>query len=178
MSAKIIPEENAINTELTLEVLVRPTGKTGTDWQEFDRGPGYIRIPAGVDVCVRVHNIKDTDLADLVPQLAGIGGLVMLNLAENRNMTDDGLEYLTALPKLIELNLSSCALTNTGLQQLKAFTRLQRLDLSYCNRLTDLCIKSLIKLRSLTYLDVKGCVKISNGGLSKLKRRGLTIRVT
>jgi hypothetical protein len=90
-------------------------------------------------------------------------------------VTDAGLEYLTALPLLIELNLSSCALTTTGLEHLQVFTHLERLDLSYCNRLTDLCVKSLDKLRSLTYLDLKGCVKISNGGLSKLRRPGLTI---
>ena len=176
MSTKAIPEENTLNTELNVQVLTRPVGQGG-DWQEFDRGPGYIRIPPDVDVSVRIRNIGDQDLAGLVPQLVGIKGLLALSLSENRNVTDAGLATLKALPQLVELNLSSCGLTNAGLEHLKVFTRLERLDISYCNRLTDQCVRSLNKLPALTYLDVKGCVKITHGGLSKLRRPDLTIRV-
>ncbi len=176
MSTKAIPEENTLNTELNVLVLTRPADHS-EDWQEFDRGPGYIRIPSDVEVSVRIRNIDDQDLADLVPQLVGIKGLVALSLSENRNVTEVGLETLKALPQLIELNLSSCSLTNIAMEYLKEFSRLERLDLSYCNRLTDQCVKALNRLPALTYLDVKGCVKITNGGLSKLRRPGLTIRV-
>jgi hypothetical protein len=178
MPQKIVTEENVLNTDLPVQIWLRPPGQTAQDWQEFDRASGYryIHIPTDQDVRVRIRSITDTDLETLAPQLAGIQGLVSLNLSENRNMTDAGLACLKVLTHLTELNLSSCGLTSTGLEQLKPFIRLTRLDLSYCNRLTDGCIKTLQKLTALTYLDLKGCVKITNGGLSKLRREGLTLR--
>jgi hypothetical protein len=36
-------------------------------------------------------------------------------------------------------------------------------------------LKTIQGLRKLVYLDLQGCVKISNGGVSKLRRRTLTI---
>ncbi|HVN53268.1 MAG TPA: hypothetical protein VMT46_02975, partial [Anaerolineaceae bacterium] len=128
MSTRTTPEENTLNTELAVQVLVRPVGEA--EWQEFDRGPGFIRVPPDQEVGIRLRNITDQDLLEISPQLAMLRGLVALNLSENRNVTDRGLGYLTALPQLRELNLSSCSLTNAGLEHLKAFTHLSRLDIS------------------------------------------------
>jgi len=36
-------------------------------------------------------------------------------------------------------------------------------------------VKKLRALANLTSLDLQGCVKVSNGGLSKLRRPGLSI---
>ena len=174
MPMNAIPEENTLNTEVAVQVLVRPVGET--EWQEFDRGPGYIRVPPDQEVSIRLRNITDQDLLEITPQLSMLRGLVALNLSENRNVTDQGMGYIATLTQLRELNLSSCSLTNPGIEHLKAFMRLSRLDISYCNRLTDPAVKSLHKLPALTYLDVKGCVKLTNGGLSKLRRPGLEIR--
>ena len=86
------------------------------------------------------------------PACPAISGL---NLAENRNVTNDGIAYLAQLHWLTELNLSSCAMTNEGLTHLKGLSRLSRLDLSYCNRITDLGVKVLRGLRNLTYLSLR-----------------------
>jgi len=156
-------------------VLSRPPGKADADWQEVDHGPGLIHLPAGQEYAVRAKNITDRDLAGLVKELAGLPALVLLNLSENRSITGAGLAHLRGLPGIRYLNLSSCGLSNPGLEHLKGLPRLERLDLSYCNRLTDLSVKSLRALQNLTFLDLQGCVKITNGGLSKLQRSGLTI---
>ena len=63
MSMKAVPEENTLNTTLAVQVLVRPVGSV--EWQEFDRGPGYIRIPSDQEVSVRARNISDQDLLEL-----------------------------------------------------------------------------------------------------------------
>jgi len=165
----------AFSTTLPVQVLVRPAGADGADWQELDNGPGYITIPSGLEVMLKVRGANNAMLAELVRQAASLTGLTGLNLAENRNITDAGLAELTALPGLTILNLSSCSLTSTGLTALQSLTHLRRLDLSYCNRLTDAALKHLRGLPDLVYLDLQGCVKVTHGGVAHLKRRGLTI---
>ena len=168
---------NKFTTTLPVFVLTRPRGNSKVDWQEFDRGEGVYHLPPNHDVSVRVHNFDDSELETLVKELSGLSALTYLNLSENRNITDEGLETLKKLPKLKILNLSSCSITSTGLDSLRILTRLESLDISYCNRLTDPGLKALKSLTRLTFLDVKGCVKLTNGGLSKLRRPGLAIRI-
>ena len=164
------------STAFPVQVLIRPTGQPTVEWQEFDRGEGLYHIPAGNDVYVRVHNIDDQDLGQLVRDLAAIPTLTYLNLSENRKITDDGLRALRTLTSLTGLNLSSCSITSVGLGYLAALTRLETLDLSFCNRITDASFKALRPLNRLTSLNLQGCVKITNGGIARFGRKGLTIK--
>lgn len=159
----------------TLPVMVYHRTPGETDWRELDLGPGVFRVPAGQQVMLRLRNIDDGALAVLAQELAGCTPVVFLNLSENRKVTGDGLELLRPLKWLTGLNLSSCALTDTGLVHLTAFTRLEHLNLSYCNRLTDLALKTIQRLNNLTFLDLQGCVKITNGGVARLRKRNLNI---
>lgn len=172
-----VENETIFTTKLSVLVLTRPQGVTAGDWQELDLGEGMHRLPPGQDVYVRVHNYDDRDLKTLVDELAGVSALTHLNLSENRNITDKGMEFLGKLPRLRGLNLSSCSISNQGLDALRALNRLETLDISYCNRITDLGLKALKSLSRLTFLDVQGCVKLTTGGLSKLRRSTLTIHV-
>jgi hypothetical protein len=165
----------SFSSTLPIQVLVRAAGGEGDEWKEFDRGPGYFHIPGELEVGVRAKTIDDAILKHLVDEIAGCPVLVSLNLSENRKVTDDGIEYLTKLPKLTELNLSSCDITNEGLLPLQSLSHLRRLNLSYCNRLTDEGIRSLRFLNRLLYLDLQGCAKISNGGLAHIRRKELVI---
>jgi hypothetical protein len=162
-------------TTLPVVVLCRPAQPPGADWYEFDHGPGRIQLPPGVETTLRARNLDDEALAQLVGEIVACPAISGLNLAENRNVTNEGIASLSQLHWLTELNLSSCAVTNEGLTHLKGLSRLSRLDLSYCNRITDMGIKTLRGLRNLTYLSLQGCVKVTNGGVSKLRRAGLTI---
>ncbi|MBI4928815.1 MAG: hypothetical protein HY835_13685 [Anaerolineae bacterium] len=155
-------------------VYTRPAGTTG-DWQEFDQGPGYFHIPEGQEVMVRLRTIDNATLRKIVTELAECPALVFLNLSENRNVTGDGLEYVTALKSLTGLNLSSCSLTDTDLVHLTAIPKLAHLDLSYCNRLTDASFKHIRQLSRLRFLDLQGCIKITNGGIARLRIRDLKI---
>lgn len=163
-------------TQFPVQVLQRPAGSPpGSDWQELDSGPGILRLPAGFDFCVRARNLYDETLPQLIAEMVGIRAIVSLNLAECRNVTNEGIRYLKSLPYLIELNLSSCSLTDSGLAELKPLKHLLHLNLSYCNRITNLGLARLRDLRQLEYLDLQGCVKINHGGLVKVQRRGLVI---
>jgi len=169
---------NGFTTTLPVLVLCRPrqaASGADLDWREFDQGPGIIRLPAGEEASLRIKNLDDDLLRQLVSEIEGCAAITGLNLSENRKVTNAGVAYLVHLPQLTYLNLSSCSLTNQGVTHLLALTALRYLDLSYCNRITDVGVKALRALLSLTYLDLQGCVKVSNSSLSKLRRDGLTI---
>jgi hypothetical protein len=170
--------EAVFTTTLPIVAYIRPASSGigfGADWREFEQGPGYFRIPAGFQVSVRIRTCGDAQLAQLAKDLTGCAPLVNLILAENRNITDDGLSVLRDLPALGGLNLSSCSLTSFGLSFLKPLRHLRWLDISYCNRLLDAGLKHLHDLRELELINLQGCVKITNHGVAQLRRNGLTI---
>lgn len=162
------------SSELPVIILARPIGEE-IDWQELDRGPGYFRIPVDQEIRVRIKGINDADLNQLVGELQDVQALRFLDLSENRNVTNDGLARLKALPQLTGLNLSSCSITNTGLAHLKSLPRLSRLILSYCSRLSDPALKTIESMRHLTFVDLQGCLGFTNGGLARVRRKNLTI---
>ena len=174
MTMQDLPE-NEFTTSIPVQVFIRPAGERKADWQEFDRGEVTFHIPPGMEVSLRVHNIGNAELATLVRDVAHLRQLTYLNLSENRKVDGAGLKILRGLPQLLELNLSSCDISNDGLAWLTALTRLERLDISYCNRITDIGLKPLKELPKLTYLDVQGCVKLTNAGLNRFGSRKLTI---
>lgn len=174
MNAQDLPE-NEFVTSIPVQVHIRPAGERAADWQEHDRGQGAFRLPPDVDVSIRVHNIGNAELAILAREIGHLRQLTYLNLSENRKIDSAGLKALRSLTQLVELNLSSCDLSNEALEHLTPLTRLERLDISYCNRLGDVALKPLKNLPRLSYLNVQGCVKLTNAGLAKTARRGLEI---
>ncbi|GAP15481.1 protein containg leucine rich repeat [Longilinea arvoryzae] len=169
-------EDRTFETQIPVQVYQRPAGSAaGSDWQELDAGPGIIHLPAGLEFSVRARNLYDETLIQLISDLNKAPEIISLNLAECRNVTNEGIRHLKALPHLTELNLSSCSLTDSGMDELKPFRHLLHLNLSYCNRITNLGLVKLRNLRNLEYLDLQGCVKINRGGLVKIQRRGLMI---
>jgi Leucine-rich repeat (LRR) protein len=155
-------------------VLARPAG-SDQDWQEVDRGPGYFSIPAGDEIRVRIKSIDDDALGELVSDLQELSALRFLDLAENRNVTNDGMARLRPLTQLTGLNLSSCSITDSGLAQLRDLPRVEYLNLAYCNRLSDGALKTLEAMRNLTYVDLQGCLGITRAALARVRRKNLTM---
>ena len=171
-----LSSNKALHTQLPIQVLQRPAGSApGSDWQELDAGPGVLHLPAGAEFAVRGRNLDDELLEQLISEMDGLKEIISLNLAECRNVTNDGVRFIKTLNHLTELNLSSCSLTDSGLAELKPLTRLVWLNISYCNRITNQGLLHLRNLRRLEYLDLQGCVKINKGGLVKIQRHHLTI---
>lgn len=162
------------SSSLPIIIYIRPQGEPEADWQELDRGPGYFTIPPGYDVRVRAKSINDQQLAELVKELAEVEPLRFLDLSENRNVTNEGLGRLRLLPKLTGLNLSSCSITNPGILHLKDLPKLETLDLSFCNRLSDPSLKTLESIRSLTFVDLRGCQGLTKAGLSRIRRKNFS----
>jgi len=156
-------------------VLSRPYGQDGVDWQEIDRGPGYFSVPPDYEVRIRIKGIDDDTLLGIVKELEGVEVLHFLDLAENRNITNTGLAHLKLLPQLTGLNLSSCSITDSGMKHLIDLPKLSYLNLGYCNKLSDPALKHLEAIRHPIYVDLRGCLGFTKGGLSRIRRRSLTI---
>ncbi len=159
---------------LPIIIYERPQGSDEL-WQDFDLGPGIFHIREGYEIQIRIQNINDATLSTLVNEVSGVPELAFLNLSENRNITDSGLQHLKELKQLKGLNLSSCSITGSGMDALSALSNLEHLNLSYCNRINDTGLRALKPLRNLSYLDVQGCIKTTRAGLTKIERRGLVI---
>lgn len=162
------------SSSLPIVIYDRPLGSNEL-WQDFDRGPGIFHPRPAYELNLRIQNIDNHILKDLVAEIVDVPELAFLNLSENRKITDPGLEVLAQLKQLKGLNLSSCDISGPGLAFLSTLVHLEHLNLSYCNRIADPGLKVIKSLRNLTYLDMQGCVKTTHAGLAKIERRGLVI---
>ena len=167
-------EGQRVSSSFPIEVYIRPIADPA-DWHDFDRGPGIFHIPAGHEVMVRVRRIADRELRELVSELVEWKCLTHLNLSENRNLTDTGLQYLHPIKQLTHLNLSSCSINDHGLVHLIPLPNLESLNLAYCNRLTDACLKHIRAMPRLRHLDLLGCLSITRAGISRLGKSKLSI---
>ncbi|PKO12497.1 MAG: hypothetical protein CVU39_23715 [Chloroflexi bacterium HGW-Chloroflexi-10] len=170
------PSNQRIITELAIDVLIRPIDQPTLDFQPFDKGPGYIDIPAGYVAEITIQNIHDETLRTLIEEIRDVDNIVSLNLSENRNLGNAGMRWVKDMTQLYSLNLSACGLNDRGLDPILQMRHLKRLDLSYCVRLTDVGIKKLTVMRNLEELDLHGIPKITNAGIRWVERHSLTIR--
>jgi hypothetical protein len=87
---------------------------------------------------------------------------------DRKNVTDDDLECLSALPQLKGLSFGFCPkVTDAGMVHLKGLTKLKSLSL-FCSNITDAGLKPIERLTQLEDLQVF-CI-LSDVGLEYLKR--------
>ncbi len=162
-------------TALPIEFYTRDPSSHDTTWHLLDHGPSILHFEEDHEISIRMRNIDDAMLKELVEEVVEIKQLTFLNLSENRKITDKGCEFITRLVTLTHLNLSSCDISNAGLKTISLMRSLKFLDITFCNRVTDAGILYLRALTGLEYLDLQGLPKITNGSLSKIKRKSLQI---
>jgi len=155
------------SSRLPIIVYTRPADQPKAEWTELERGPGYFLLEKDQVAMVRVKNIGNKDLAQLVSELANCKQVISLNLAENRKITDAGLEVLKGIPWLTDLNIGACDITNAGIEHLKELPHLTNLNLIFCNRISDEALRTVGKLKELESLDILGCVHITHSGIDR-----------
>jgi hypothetical protein len=108
-------------------------------------------------------------------RLSALRSLKVLNLNHCLHITDKGLSHITVLPSLSELYLSDCDITDKALSHLSAIRSLTKLVFSHCSKITDRGLESLSTLPSLETLFLWNCDKITDTGLKHLSTiRSLT----
>jgi len=98
--------------------------------------------------------------------IGGLQGLTQLQLFRT-DVSDVGVQELTALKRLRFLNLSGTKVTNEGLKHLANLDSLVSLDLAYC-AVDDGCLETLAKFQSLRRVN---CFQtgVTRAGVSKLR---------
>lgn len=138
-------------------------------------------------------------IADSLPKLKEI------RLCSNKRITDDGLSKLVEKCKELEfIDIQGCnAITDASLKKiaencpnLKKFyasncrkitnagliaiiekcTSLEEIKTSYCNKITDESILKLSDAKSIKFVDVTNCKRVTNTSINKLKKRGAVIK--
>jgi hypothetical protein len=84
------------------------------------------------------------------------------------NLDDVGLEHVSCVPTLENLDLQDTRITNDGLACLAGLPRLQHLRLKENAQLTNACIPQLLRLGGLVDLQIQE-TSIDQHGLNKLE---------
>ncbi|KAK7580042.1 hypothetical protein V9T40_000671 [Parthenolecanium corni] len=103
----------------------------------------------------------------------GVSNLTSLNLSGCYNVRDDNLyqAFATAVPTLVELNLSMCKqITDKCLLKIiPNVVNLETLELGGCSNLTDASVQVIASsLRRLKYLNLRSCWGVSDHGVRLL----------
>jgi hypothetical protein len=101
--------------------------------------------------------------------LAGLSGLVWLNIAHGEQVTDAGIERLARLEKLQALTLPNAQLTDAALAALATLPQLAHLAIDNARRVTDRGLAHLKDARQLRYLQVTG-TQVTDSGAQALRQ--------
>jgi internalin A len=103
---------------------------------------------------------------ETIHSLSGLKSMRGLNLSQC-NLTDAGLFAVAGMLDMHSLNLDTCQkITDVGLHALSSLANLQQLDLSRCRSLKTL--KPLSFLTELKFVNLSGCVRVSDASLANL----------
>src|SRR4029077_11587365 len=113
------------------------------------------------------RRIDDNQLLELIGYCPNLQQLFI----ESDKISDKGLEHLSKLAALQELNLRGCdQISDAGLEHLSKLAALQELNLRECNQISDAGLEHLSKLAALQELNLRGCNEIGDAGLEHLSK--------
>ena len=103
--------------------------------------------------------ITDDTLARLAEKLPN---LIILDIGQCPEVTDEGLKSVAKLLKLRELDLEECLpITNEGLKSVAKLLKLRKLNLMQCRKITEKgLLESVVKLPELQSLHLETCSPI------------------
>src|SRR5690606_6169493 len=158
-------------TEYGLQYLTKLTSLQKLDLYGCDR----ITEKGLQQSLIKLTSLKILCLSKCSRQITGQNGLQCLNklttiqeLYMRWRATDNVLQHL--MTSLQKLDIGSCdKISDKGLQYLTKLTLLNQLDLGF-NKITDNGLQHLTKLSSLQLLDLFGCKQITDNGLQHLMK--------
>jgi Leucine-rich repeat (LRR) protein len=114
-------------------------------------------------------NLGSTDITDAgLRALRNLRGLETLGLGATLRITDGGIEYISGLSRLRELDLTFAPITDEGLSHIKKLASLEALLISG-TAVTDSGLKYIESLRALKRLHL-GCTLVTDAGMVHLQK--------
>jgi len=141
---------------LTLRLVRSPWNKTKLDLSPLTK------------LKLRHLHVGGAPVAGLKP-LARMKSLRSLTL-EDLSLSDPDTAPLARLTWLVRLGLQQLRITDRGTRPLARLTRLQGLSLTYCDKVTGVTVKRLVRHTALRWLDLTR-TGVGDRGLSRLQPR-------
>lgn len=114
----------------------------------------------------RSEQINDDDLKTLANLDSGRDQVTFLNITRG-GISDEGLQNLTKLPELTQLDLTSTNIDGHGFAALRDCQKLRKLTVSRVLRMSPQGWDEISKLTQLEVLDVSGNSSLSNADVAK-----------
>ena len=113
-------------------------------------------------------NVRNTKVTDLGFNIIANSFNNLTKLTANSLITNQGLQYISKLSKLIKLKLYSCQkITNEGLFHIKKLINIERLNIGECYNINDDSLQIISNLPELKKLNIRS-TNITNNGLEYL----------
>ncbi len=103
-----------------------------------------------------------------IAYLTTLTRLNKLNMSGCGKVSDIGIAYLTVFTQLTNLNIRDCRLTNLAIKHLTALRKLIILNMSNSFAVTDPAMESIATLIHLKRLDISRCHLVTDVGISNL----------
>jgi hypothetical protein len=165
------------STTLPIQILARAKTEPKTDWFPLDEGPGYFDLDPTLEICLYLPRAEDETAETLAEEWIDCPLITKVDVSEGRRMSDQGLKALGRMHQVSELNVSACSISNQGIDFLFDMPNLQRLDISHCTGIGDLGLRRIEEIRTLTFLNLRGCPRVTRNGLKRLEKHCLNLEV-
>lgn len=158
----------------------------GSNLSRVDFGLGRGVTDKGLSMLKEMKSLEGVGLSQCVELsdgglrfLGSLRRLKWIDVSYCGGLGDEGLEGLDQCAELEWVNVSGCErVGDRGVRALCRLGGLERLEMAYCSRIGVGGVESVCKAknRPLTYVDVRQCRGISDGGVQKLKEACKEVR--
>jgi hypothetical protein len=119
---------------------------------------------------LKTLGLEDMDINDVSLQtISSLTQLQSLYLNSNRNITDNGLKWVSALPVLSFLSLANCqSIAQSTSQPLSLPSSLVALSLQDSLSITDRAVKNIVSSSNITFINLSGCYQVSDNVIQSI----------
>lgn len=126
--------------------------------------------------CLFLQSCEITDLGLAYLSIAKVKNLQTLILYECKEITNDGLEFISKISTLKHLLFDECEITDAGIVYLLALKNLKQLQVRNC-LITDAALELFGQISSLRWLDLKKCQLITDNGVAALAQQVPSLKI-
>lgn len=128
-------------------------------------GLADVLVELDVSFCSNITGRGLARIADTFPHLR------YLSMDWCEGITDEGLEHVGKLKRLVSVSMAACsAITDEGLLHLAPCGQLECLVIRNCRKITNGGLSFICQhLGKLQFLDISGCLRITDDGIESLQ---------
>ncbi len=128
-----------------------------------------------LEILAALPRLEILNIAGCKATAAGLALLARASKLRRLNVSDTALDdkacaALAKITSLQSLSLQNTKITFAGVEALSRLEGLKELDLGGCARVSDACLAALSGVKTLTYLNLKGCKLLTPEKVADLRK--------